>query len=93
MSFFLSFKTINFIEADKDDYAKKYAKELDTPEKRFTFAEKLRAALHPDNYTNSTDSSYAVDISISGSQTGDEGIRYVQSIKVNFVYSGDVVCF
>lgn len=49
---------------------------MDTLEKRFTFAEKLRAALkQSDNYTASTDSSYAVDISISGSKTEEDGIR------------------
>lgn len=47
-------------------------------DKHYTFAEKLRDALrHSDtNYTESTDDSYAVDISISGSKTdADEGIR------------------
>lgn len=47
----------------------------------YTFAEKLRDALqHSESYcTDSTDDSYAVDISISGSRTdGDEGIRYYQ---------------
>lgn len=52
---------------------------MDTVEKRYTFAEKLREALrHSDNYTESTDDdSYAVDISISGSRTDNDGIRYV----------------
>lgn len=48
--------------------------------KRYTLAEKLRDALqHSDTqYTDSTDDSYAVDISISGSRTdADEGIRFV----------------
>lgn len=67
-----------FSDSDDDEvYAKKYSKELNTPEKRNTFAQKLRAALkQSDNYTESTDdSSYAVDISISGSKAGDDGIR------------------
>lgn len=49
-------------------------------DKQYTFAEKLRDALrHSDtHYTESTEDSYAVDISISGSRTdADEGIRYV----------------
>lgn len=49
------------------------------PGKHYTFAEKLRDALrHSDSYcTDSTDDSYAVDISISGSKTdADEGIRF-----------------
>lgn len=67
---------------DNDDdqtNANKFANELDTPAKRYTFAEKLRAALRQsdNNYTQSTDDSYAVDISISGSIGGDEGIRYI----------------
>lgn len=48
--------------------------------KHYTFAEKLRDALrHSDSYcTGSTEDSYAVDISISGSKTdADEGIRFV----------------
>lgn len=47
--------------------------------KHYTLAEKLRDALqHSDTqYTDSTDDSYAVDISISGSRTdADEGIRF-----------------
>lgn len=47
-------------------------------DKRYTFAEKLRDALrHSDTcYTDSSENSYAVDISISGSRTdADEGIR------------------
>lgn len=55
---------------------------MDTIEKRYTFAEKLREALrHSDNYTESTDDdSYAVDISISGSRTDNDGIRYVYCV-------------
>lgn len=47
--------------------------------KRYTLAEKLRDTLqHSDTqYTDSTDDSYAVDISISGSRTdAEEGIRF-----------------
>lgn len=51
-------------------------------DKHFTLAEKLRDALrHSDtHYTESTDDSYAVDISISGSKSdADEGIRFEQT--------------
>lgn len=67
----------NFPDSDNEDFSKKYCKELDTLEKRCTFAEKLRAALRQsDTYSSaSTDSSYAVDISISGSMTEEDGIR------------------
>lgn len=67
---------------------KKYCSELDTPEKRNKFAEKLREALRQSStYTESTDDSYAVDISISGSKTDpDEGIRLVWvSFKMTFL--------
>lgn len=63
--------------ADELEMVRKYCTELDTAEKRHTFAEKLRDALRQNSsYTESTDDSYAVDISISGSKTDpDEGIR------------------
>lgn len=66
-----------FAAIDDEEFDKKYSSELDTVEKRYTFAEKLREALrHSDNYTESTDDdSYAVDISISGSRTDNDGIR------------------
>lgn len=54
-------------------------------DKHYTFAEKLRDALrHSDtHYTQSTDDSYAVDISISGSRTdADEGIRYETRLSI-----------
>lgn len=75
---FVLFKYYIIIQ-DDIEIVKKYCSELDTPEKRYTFAEKLREALRQSSsYTESTDDSYAVDISISGSKTDpDEGIRLV----------------
>lgn len=61
------------------EYEKYQSSEAGNNEKHYTFADKLRDALrHSDtNYTESTDDSYAVDISISGSKTdADEGIRF-----------------
>lgn len=58
-------------------------------DKQYTFAEKLRDALrHSDtHYTESTEDSYAVDISISGSRTdADEGIRYVTFTTLLLIY-------
>lgn len=76
IGFFLKKIPLHLDSDDDEVYAKKYSKELNTPEKRNTFAQKLRAALkQSDNYTESTDSSYAVDISISGSKAGEDGIR------------------
>lgn len=66
-------------DADYEKYANAEAVKAD---KHYTFAEKLRDALrHSDtNFTDSTDDSYAVDISISGSRTdADEGIRCVRT--------------
>lgn len=63
---------------------------MDTVEKRLTFAEKLRDALrHSDNYTESTDDSYAVDISISGSRTDDDGFRVRRGGSRGFVLTED----
>lgn len=65
------------------DYEKYASAEAIKADKHYTFAEKLRDALrHSDTcFTDSTDDSYAVDISISGSRTdADEGIRFVQSV-------------
>lgn len=69
-------------EEDDDDisedegYDKRYSKELDTPERRNTFAQKLKDALQSSSIcTESTDESYAVGISVAGSNTGDQDIR------------------
>lgn len=63
-------------ESDEDEgYARKYSSELDTPEGRGKFAKKLRDALQSESLSDSTDDSYAVGISIGGSQTGDGDIK------------------
>lgn len=61
------------------EYEKYANAEKTKADKHYTFAEKLRDALrHSDTIdTDSTDDSYAVDISISGSRDGDAGIRCV----------------
>lgn len=61
---------------ESDNAAEKLNKELDTPEKRKVFVERLKEALRQSStYTESTDSSYAVGISISGSQNCDDAVR------------------
>lgn len=66
----------SFDDSDDEGHERKFSKELDTPEKRQTFAQRLKEALRQSsNYTESTDSSYAVGISIAGSQNCDEVIR------------------
>lgn len=71
-----------------DSDCEKYAEAMKS-DKHYTFAEKLRDALrHSDtHYTESTEDSYAVDISISGSRTdADEGIRYVSFTILLMIY-------
>lgn len=70
--------------------------DLQSTGKRYTLAEKLRDALqHSDTqYTESTDDSYAVDISISGSKTdADEGIRFVPNIEKKKMNYNDLFIF
>lgn len=72
-------KCIVWNDAEYEKYANAEKTKAD---KHYTFAEKLRDALrHSDTIdTDSTDDSYAVDISISGSRTdGEEGIRCVMA--------------
>lgn len=68
---------MTILESDEDEgYARKYSMELDTPERRGKFAKKLRDALQSESdRSDSTDDSYAVGISIGGSQTGDGDIK------------------
>lgn len=86
-----------FLVWNDADYEKYASTEATKADKQYTFAEKLRDALrHSDTcFTDSTDDSYAVDISISGSRTdADEGIRYVHSLNVCTVFVLKLkVCF
>ncbi|XP_054271486.1 uncharacterized protein LOC128992101 [Macrosteles quadrilineatus] len=52
-----------------------YSAQLDTPERRCTFAQRLREALDRAQSSESSESSYAVGISVTGSSTGDNDIR------------------
>lgn len=51
--------------------------DLETPEKRYSFAQRLRDALRREksDYTSSSESSYAVGISVAGSGLGDHEIK------------------
>ncbi|GLV39189.1 Poly(ADP-ribose) glycohydrolase [Carabus blaptoides fortunei] len=65
-------------EEDDPDYNRRYSMELDTPERRNTFAQRLRDALRREtsSFTSSTDeSSYAVGISVAGSGLCDGDIK------------------
>ncbi|XP_058115923.1 uncharacterized protein LOC131288508 [Anopheles ziemanni] len=85
----------SFDEDDEDGLrAHAYASELDTPERRLEFARKLRAALEQggtNGISGSTeDSSYAVGISVAGSQTRDQDIRVRRGGSCGFVLDGSM---
>ncbi|XP_021705098.1 uncharacterized protein LOC5569294 isoform X1 [Aedes aegypti] len=84
----------SFDEDDEDGLrARKYSTELDTPERRFTFAQRLREALQDSNLPSGSteeDSSYAVGISVSGSQTKDQDIRVKRGGSCGFVLDGSM---
>lgn len=62
---------------------KRYSAQLDTPERRGTFAQRLKDALKRESTatgatssnTSSGESSYAVGISVSGSHVCDQDIK------------------
>lgn len=67
-------------DVDDADYNRRYSMELDTPERRHTFAQRLRDALRREtnslHSSDSTDeSSYAVGISVAGSGLCDGDIK------------------
>lgn len=71
-----------------------YSAQLDTPERRGTFAQRLKDALKRESTatemsssnTSSGESSYAVGISVSGSHVGDQEIKSVKIYEVNLYY-------
>ena len=69
---------IIFLGSEDDDSSKIYSKDLNTQEKRNTFAQRLREALKREtsSTTPSSDSSnYAVDIAVTGSDLEDHDIK------------------
>ncbi|XP_046669036.1 uncharacterized protein LOC124359929 isoform X2 [Homalodisca vitripennis] len=62
-------------EEGEEKPARNYSEQLDTPERRCTFAQRLREALDRAQSSESSESSYAVGISITGSSTADNDIR------------------
>jgi hypothetical protein len=65
---------------------RRYSAQLDTPERRSTFAERLRDALcRETDSTSTTDSSYAVGISVAGSGLADGDIRVRRGGSRGFV--------
>uniref|UniRef100_A0A182PBB0 poly(ADP-ribose) glycohydrolase n=1 Tax=Anopheles epiroticus TaxID=199890 RepID=A0A182PBB0_9DIPT len=85
----------SFDEDDEDGLrAHAYTSELDTPERRYEFAQKLRAALVQDRTNglsgSTDDSSYAVGISVAGSQIRDQDIRVKRGGSCGFVLDGSI---
>ncbi|XP_076547457.1 uncharacterized protein LOC117608472 isoform X2 [Osmia lignaria lignaria] len=70
-------------EEEEQKLSKRYSTQLDTPERRGTFAQRLRDALKRESTatgatssnTSSGESSYAVGISVSGSHVCDQDIK------------------
>lgn len=67
------------VSDDDEEHMRRYSHELDTPERRLSFAKKLRDALKSSDLSVCTESSnemenYAVGINIAGSQTNDQDI-------------------
>jgi poly(ADP-ribose) glycohydrolase len=75
---FVSAKTSLDDGSEDENFHKRYSIDLETPERRHTFAQRLRDALRrevSDNFTSSEESSYAVGISVAGSDVQDRQIK------------------
>lgn len=75
-----------------DDEAIKYSEELNSFEKRNTFAQELKEALQSEDQDDSDDSrsgSYAIGISVSGSQPDDQEIRLRRGGSRGFMLTED----
>ncbi|XP_065221754.1 uncharacterized protein LOC135846533 [Planococcus citri] len=75
--------------SDEEEMARRYSCQLDTPENRNSFAERLREALCRAQSSSSTDSSYAVDISVTGSSIADPNIRMKRGGSRGFMLEED----
>ncbi|XP_055607530.1 uncharacterized protein LOC129755186 isoform X2 [Uranotaenia lowii] len=83
----------SFDEDDEDGLrARKYSNDLDTPERRFTFAQRLREALQDNKLPSASteEGSYAVGISVTGSQPKDQNIRVKRGGSCGFVLDGSM---
>lgn len=85
----LKYQNINLLENEEDEQklARRYSSQLDTPERRGNFAQRLKEALRRERESTtsysttsvetSSESSYAVGISVSGSHVADQNIKFV----------------
>ncbi|KYQ50989.1 Poly(ADP-ribose) glycohydrolase [Trachymyrmex zeteki] len=86
-------------EEEEQKVTKRYSAQLDTPEKRGTFAQRLKDALKRESTatvvtssnTSSGESSYAVGISVSGSHVGDQDIKLRRGGSRGFVLRDETV--
>ncbi|RZF35375.1 hypothetical protein LSTR_LSTR015500 [Laodelphax striatellus] len=77
-------------DGDPSNEAKRYSGQLDTPERRSTFAQRLREALcRAESGTSSESSSYAIGISITGSSMEDNEIRMKRGGSRGFMLEDD----
>lgn len=66
------------LDSGDDELDQRYGMDLDTPERRYTFAQRLRDALRRETSSATTlsdDSSYAVGILVAGSGLGDQDFK------------------
>ncbi|CAK9832118.1 Poly(ADP-ribose) glycohydrolase [Anthophora retusa] len=85
-------------EEEEQRLSKRYSNQLDTPERRATFAQRLRDALKRENTagadssnTSFGESSYAVGISVSGSHVYDQDIKIKRGGSRGFVLRDETV--
>ncbi|KAL6429300.1 hypothetical protein ACFW04_008186 [Cataglyphis niger] len=87
-------------EEEEQKLNKLYIAQLDTPERRGTFAQRLKDALKRESTatggmtssnTSSGESSYAVGISVSGSHVGDQDIKVKRGGSRGFVLRDETV--
>lgn len=69
----------SFVGSGDEDFHRRYSRDLESPERRFSFAERLKDALRRETsgVSSSSDSSYAVGINVAGSEVGDQDIKYL----------------
>ncbi|XP_012272787.1 uncharacterized protein LOC105695623 isoform X4 [Orussus abietinus] len=85
-------------EEEEQKLSRRYSAQLDTPERRGTFAQRLKDALKRENTatetssTNSSgESSYAVGISVAGSHVDDQNIKLKRGGSRGFVLRDETV--
>ncbi|XP_063903078.1 uncharacterized protein LOC135122663 isoform X2 [Zophobas morio] len=89
---FVSAKTSLDDGSEDENFHKRYSIDLETPERRHTFAQRLRDALRrevSDSFTSSGESSYAVGISVAGSDVQDRQIKVRRGGSTGFALRED----